>query len=237
MFAAIFEILPRRKRFEEYLSLAKQLRPLLQRIDGFVDNERFESQTRKGWILSVSTWRDEKSVIRWRTTGAHHMSQQRGRFNIFQDYHLRVGDVTADTDAPKEAPIKEQRFDETEIGAAKLLTLTELIQEQEKSIAPPVDLLSMLALPSAENGVVERDVFVSIVTPGKTAVLVAWKDAMAANGWTPIKVANVQTLRHRKIRVIRDYGMFDRREAPQFFPGEDGHDTRQLDPVQSIRSA
>jgi heme-degrading monooxygenase HmoA len=81
MFTAIFEILPKRERFEDYLTLAKQLRPLLQKMDGFVDNERFESQTRRGWILSVSTWRDEKSVIRWRTTGEHHRIQQKGRLD------------------------------------------------------------------------------------------------------------------------------------------------------------
>jgi heme-degrading monooxygenase HmoA len=236
MFAAIFEILPKRERFEDYLTLAKQLRPLLQKMDGFVDNERFGSQTRRGWILSVSTWRDEKSVIRWRTTGEHHRIQQKGRFEIFQDYHLRVGDVTADSDAPKEAPVKEQRFDATEVGTAKLLTLTELIQEQEKPIAAPGDLLSMLGLSLANSGVVERDVFVSIYTPGKSAVLVAWKDAMAADGWTPVKIPNVQKLRHRKIRVIRDYGMFDRREAPQFFPDTEGRETRHSRPLESTQS-
>jgi heme-degrading monooxygenase HmoA len=236
MFAAIFEILPKRERFEDYLTLAKQLRPLLQKMDGFVDNERFGSQTRRGWILSVSTWRDEKSVIRWRTTGEHHKIQQKGRFEIFQDYHLRVGDVTADSDAPKEAPVKEQRFDATEVGTAKLLTLTELIQEQEKPIAAPDDLLSMLGLSLANSGVVERDVFVSIYTPGKSAVLVAWKDAMAADGWTPVKIPNVQKLRHRKIRVIRDYGMFDRREAPQFFPDTEGRETRHSRPLESTQS-
>jgi heme-degrading monooxygenase HmoA len=233
MFAAIFEILPKRERFEDYLTLAKQLRPLLQNIDGFVDNERFESQTRSGWILSISTWRDEKSVIRWRTTGEHHKIQQKGRFEIFQDYHLRIGDVTADTDAPKEAPVKEQRFDETEVSRAKRLTLTELIQEQEKPIAPPADLLSMLGLSLANSGVVERDVFVSISTPRKSVVLVAWKDAMAADGWTPVKITNVQKLRHRKIRVIRDYGMFDRREAPQFFPDVQGRETRHSRPLST----
>jgi heme-degrading monooxygenase HmoA len=236
MFAAIFEILPKRERFEDYLTLAKQLRPLLQKMDGFVDNERFESQTRRGWILSVSTWRDEKSVIRWRTTGEHHRIQQKGRFEIFQDYHLRVGDVTADSDAPKEAPVKEQRFDATEVGTAKLLTLTELIQEQEKPIAPPADPLSILGLSLANTGVVERDVFVSIYTPGKTAVLVAWKDATAADGWMPVKITNVQKLRHRKIRVIRDYGMFDRREAPQFFSDVQGRETRHSRPLDSTRS-
>jgi len=224
MFAAIFEILPKQERYEDYLTLAKQLRSLLQKMDGFVDSERFESQTRGGWILSVSTWREEKSMIRWRTTGEHHRIQQKGRFEIFQDYHLRVGEVTADTDAPKEAPFKEQRFDETEVGTAKLLTLTDLIQDREKPIGPPADLLSMPDLSLADSGVVERDVFVSIYTPGKIAVVVAWKDAMSADGWTPVKTRNVYKLRHRKIRVIRDYGMFDRREAPQFF--HDGRETR-----------
>lgn len=215
MFAAIFTILPKRERVEDYLTLAKQLRPLLQKIDGFFDNERFESQSRTGWILSVSTWRDEKSMIRWRITGEHHRIQQKGRLEIFQDYHLRVGDVIADSEAPKDAPIKQQRFDETEVGTAKLLTLTELIQDREKS-APLADLLSGLSLPN--RGIVERDLFVSIYTPEKVAVLVAWKDAKAAEGWTPVKIMNLQKMRHRKIRVIRDYGMFDRREAPQFFP-------------------
>jgi hypothetical protein len=28
----------------------------------------------------------------------------------------------------------------------------------------------------------------------------------------------VSGIRHRQVRVIRDYGMFDRREAPQFYP-------------------
>ena len=49
-------------------------------------------------MLSHSTWRDEKSVVRWRTEGEHHAVQEKGRFKIFQDYHLRVGDVFADTD-------------------------------------------------------------------------------------------------------------------------------------------
>jgi hypothetical protein len=30
---------------------------------------------------------------------------------------------------------------------------------------------------------------------------------------------------YRKIRVVRDYGMFDRREAPQFYPDVQGRKT------------
>jgi len=119
MFSVIFEVRPNDGKKNDYLQLTKHLKPILETIDGFVDNERFESRLRPGWVLSHSTWRDEKSVVRWRTEGEHHAVQEKGRFEIFADYHLRVGDVTADTDPPKEAPILERRLDETEIGNAK----------------------------------------------------------------------------------------------------------------------
>src|SRR3977135_2982239 len=71
MFSVIFEVHPRREKFDLYLDLAKGLKPILEGIDGFIDNERFESARRPGWILSHSTWRDEKSVVRWRTVAKH----------------------------------------------------------------------------------------------------------------------------------------------------------------------
>ena len=100
MFSVIFEVHPKQEKFDLYLELAKGLRPILEGIDGFIDNERFESTRRPGWILSHSTWRDEKSVVRWRTVGKHHDIQQRGRDEVFQDYHLRVGEIVADTAPP-----------------------------------------------------------------------------------------------------------------------------------------
>ena len=80
----------------------------------------------KAWSLSLSTWRDEKAVVRWRTHGEHHRIQEKGRFEIFEDYHLRVGEITADSAPPKGIPIEEKRFDETEIGEAKACTITEV---------------------------------------------------------------------------------------------------------------
>src|ERR1700731_2320310 len=126
MFSVIFEVHPKKEQFDLYLALARDLKPILQGIDGFVDNERFESARRPGWILSHSTWRDEKSVVRWRTVAKHHESQQRGRDEVFQDYRLRVGGGTLDSIPPAGVPTAEQRLDETEVGAAKFLTLTEV---------------------------------------------------------------------------------------------------------------
>ena len=79
MFSVLFEVRPRTDQWDAYLGNAKMLRPELEQIDGFVDNIRYRSLTREGWILSLSGWRDEKAVVRWRTKMRHHEVQQKGR--------------------------------------------------------------------------------------------------------------------------------------------------------------
>src|ERR1700753_3933458 len=116
MFSVIFEVLPRKENWDDYLGNAKMLRPELEEIEGFVDNVRYRSLIRDGWILSLSGWRDEKSLVRWRPQMRHHEVQQKGRDLILADYHLRVGQVTADNQVPEGCAIVEQRLDETEVG-------------------------------------------------------------------------------------------------------------------------
>lgn len=229
MFSVIFEFLPADGRKDEYLELAKQLKPILETIDGFVDNERFESQRRPGWMFSHSTWRDEKSVVRWRTQGEHHAVQGKGRFEIFADYHLRVGDVTFDTAPPNEAPILERRFDETEVSPAKLVTFTEITPA---GAAFAADLLPLhLGVDLTSGAVAEHDVFESIYNPGKLALLVSWNELEVGNAWSPREIGGIEKLRHRRIRIVRDYGRFDRREAPQFYADVKGGETRHPAPA------
>ena len=128
MFAVIFEVNPKPEQWEAYLGYAKLLRPELEQIDGFIDNERFSSLRWKGWLLSLSIWRDEKAVIRWRTRARHHEVQQKGRTEVFGDYHLRVGEIIADNRLPAGQVLREQRFDET-AAAAKLIALSEAAPE------------------------------------------------------------------------------------------------------------
>ena len=207
-------------RANAYLALARHLQPILAKVDGFLDNERFESKIRKGWLLSHSTWKDEKSVVRWRTEGEHHQVQEKGRFEIFQDYHLRVGEVVSDSAPPPNMPIRELRFDETETAAAKYATLTEVTAQAKAAFAGGGNMLpAHLGLETKLTGLVGYDIFESIATPtGKLAILASWKDAKAARTWEPRSLDGVKALRHRIVRVIRDYGMFDRREAPQYYP-------------------
>ena len=54
MIAVIFEVWPKPERKKEYLDIAAQLRPILEKIDGFISIERFESLTEPGKMLSLS---------------------------------------------------------------------------------------------------------------------------------------------------------------------------------------
>ncbi len=96
MIAVIFEVIPAPGRKQEYLDIAASLRPALERIDGFISIERFESLSNKGKILSLSIWRDEDAVKRWRQFEGHRMAQAKGRGSIFADYRLRVASVIRD---------------------------------------------------------------------------------------------------------------------------------------------
>jgi len=219
MFSVIFEVNPRRERFDDYLDNAKTLKPLLEQIEGFIDNERFESRTRDGWLLSHSTWRDEKAVVRWRTTPEHHAIQEAGRNGIFADYHLRVGDVVADSAPPSGYGVDQQRFDETEVGTAKYATLTELVPDTETALMPQAEMIpAHLGLDARSQGLIARDLFTSIYTPGKIALLLSWERLEHARSFAPLEFAGVKELRHRIVRIVRDYGMRDRREAPQYYP-------------------
>jgi len=218
MFAVIFEVQPRKDCRQAYLELAKQLKPKLEAIDGFIDNERFASQGNEGRLLSLSTWRDEKAVVRWRTHGEHHAVQEKGRFQVFEDYRIRVGEITSDNRPPKGIRVEEQRFDATEIGEAKACTVTEISPgARSPQGLGPGSLLEHLKLDARAAGLVDHDVYESIYNPGKLLVLGSWRDAEAASAWAPTPFEGAAAIRHRQVRVIRDYGMFDRREAPQYY--------------------
>src|SRR5207248_1291448 len=158
MFAVVFEVNPKPERWDAYLGYAKMLRPELEQIDGFIDNERFSSLRREGWLLSLAIWRDEKAVIRWRTCARHHEVQQKGRTAVFGDYHLRVGEIIGDTRLPAGQVLREQRFDET-AAAAKLIALSEAAPEGLPA-GPDADTIAtrLGLLDTAHPGLIDWDV-------------------------------------------------------------------------------
>jgi heme-degrading monooxygenase HmoA len=96
MIAVIFEVSPADGRRESYLDHAARLRPELEKIDGFISVERFQSITDPEKMLSLSFWRDEAAVARWRNQAQHRATQKAGRSGVFRDYRLRVAAVARD---------------------------------------------------------------------------------------------------------------------------------------------
>ena len=220
MFCVIFVVQPRKECFNDYLEIAQRLKPALEATDGFIDNERYRSMRTEGLVLSLSTWRDEKAVVRWRTLAEHHAAQQKGRYEIFEDYQLRVGEVSYDSQPPKGMMVEERRFDETEVGKAKVATITEVLPGKGAARSGgKVEIpIAQFGVDARRDGILDLEMFQSIHNPGKLLLLGFWRDAAAAGTWVPTRPEAAGALRHRRVRIIRNYGMFDRREAPQFFP-------------------
>lgn len=199
MFVVLFEAQPKPEAWDIYLAHAAALKPELERIEGFLDNERFRSLRRDGWLVSVSTWRDEAALIRWRAQPRHRAVQADGRARVFEDYRLRVGEVVAEPGphAAAHGP------GETASGEAKAALLVEG-PAAALGTDPPV---------GGAAAPVAWDRFDSLASPGQGLVLSFWRSAAAA-----LAVPVPAGCRGRVVRVLRDYGLFDRAEAPPFHP-------------------
>jgi heme-degrading monooxygenase HmoA len=225
MFSVVFEVHPKTEHWDTYLGLAKTLRPEIERIDGFIDNIRYRSLTREGWILSLSGWRDEKALVRWRTQSKHHAAQDRGRRDILSNYHLRVGEIVHDTRLPDGQGLLQQRLDETQAGSATTITLIDAHRAADWVSQQGADgVASSLGLNLGANGLVGWDVFDAVLSPGEVILLMSWRDKEAAAAFERSAYLP-EGARLRQIRVVRDYGMFDRREAPQYYPDAGGGKT------------
>ena len=106
MIAILFELWPAEGRSEDYSGLASALKSDLERIEGFISVERFQSLADPAKLLSLSFFRDEESVRAWRNLPGHRSAQARGRRGILADYRLRVAHVLRDygRNARDEAP-------------------------------------------------------------------------------------------------------------------------------------
>ena len=109
MIAVIFEVWPANGRRQTYLDIAAELKPELERIDGFLSIERFQSLVDETKLLSLSFWRDETAVQAWRNVEHHRQAQAAGRSGVLRDYRLRVAGVIRDygmterAEAPKDS--------------------------------------------------------------------------------------------------------------------------------------
>ena len=203
MFAVAFEVLPHPETRQSYLDTAKTLRPILEAIDGFLDIDRYASTTRPGWMLSLSFWRDEAALVRWRAQERHHLAQVDGRARIFADYRIRVCQIVFDEeiDQPPRTPARRTAY-------------------RDPGREPPRFLSFVEGVGAGRAAAARGEMFDSIYHPGKT--LLVGEHATEAN--TPslgdalrgLERAPATPPRLRLGEVERDYRLRVRDDAPQF---------------------
>ncbi|MGE5336317.1 MAG: antibiotic biosynthesis monooxygenase family protein [Gemmatimonadota bacterium] len=196
MIALLFEVTPRPGAQDEYLAIAARLRPALDAIGGCLFIDRFRSLRRPGSLLSFQIWRDEASLVRWRVEGEHHRAQTLGRSRIFSDYRLRIAQVIRD-ERDDGALWRPQRLSPYNDPAARAPRYVAIAESRSAGLS---------------HGTATES-FESIYRPGAFAHVF---DLMSPDDATLAALGQAQRL--RVCEIERDYGMFDRSEAPQFYP-------------------
>lgn len=198
MIGLFFEVTPRPGEESRYLEIAAALRPVLEASGGILYLDRFRSLTRQRTMLSHQIWRDEASLARWRANGRHHGAQTAGRSTVFEDYRLRVGAVTAH--------VGDGRIVETAAG----IPYNDPAHQAERFVA----VVRSMARPFQGR---DGEAWQSVYDTGSYA----WVSAVPtrADGLAVLAAAATDgcVSAAQLCLVSRDYGMFDRREAPQYF--------------------
>lgn len=216
MLALLFEVTPKPDGYQRYLDIAGRLRPALEKHDGFLFIDRYRSLSRPDTILSHSLWRDEASLAAWRTFEPHHQAQVAGRKEVFADYRLRVANVVCSR-TPGKADWRPER----------------LSSYHEPSARAPRYLVIAMCSGHQYRGM-GSDTFESLATAGELLCLYDPGDLHAAMSLVdllapapdPAGEAGVTAV--RVCEVERDYGMYGRGEAPQYYPPVPRHPTAGL---------
>ena len=198
-----FEVQIKPGRVDEYLGLAAALKPVLEAMGGCLFIDRFKSLSRGNVLLSYQIWRDEASLTAWRANAKHHSVQEVGRDKVFADYRIRIAQLVHEQ-RPGSDAWRPDRF--TPYNDPSRRAPTFVLAAESKRAELPVDT----AWP--------RDDFESVYRPGQFAHLVDVPSPEAAVAFGKQLFADATTEYFRVFEVMRDYGMFDRREAPQYYP-------------------
>lgn len=202
MIALFFEVTPRPGEDGRYLEIAASLKPILEANGGLIFLDRYKSHSRPRTLLSHQIWADEASLVRWRANGCHYTAQKAGREAVFEDYRLRVGPVIAE-------------------GGEGGGVVPQLEGEayNDPLLQPERFVLVVRSHTRLVTGDGEGETFESVYRAGEFA----WVGGVAdrQQGYDSLRrIASDSCVSAAQMCLVsRDYGLLDRREAPQYFAG------------------
>jgi heme-degrading monooxygenase HmoA len=196
--ALLFEVKPKPDAFDEYLAIAARLRPAMDESGGCLFIDRFRCVREPARILSYQIWRDEAALVKWRVNAEHHKAQTLGRTRIFDDYRLRIAQVLHQQSGDGDwRPERLSTYNDPSVRSPRYL----LIAESRLALAQT----------SPANA---RESSESLYRPGEYATVMDVDQPSSAPRLADLPGA----FRVRFCETERDYGMFDRRESPQYYP-------------------
>jgi heme-degrading monooxygenase HmoA len=203
MMSLFFEVEVKPERTEQYLTLAASLKPRLDEMGGCLFLDRFRSLSRDNLLLSYQIWQDEGAMTAWRVDAQHHKVQTLGREKVFADYRLRIAQVIheARRGQPVWRPERRTPYNDPARRKPTYVLATESTGER---------------LPVRPDW--SSDAFSSVYRQGQFAHLIELPDIQSGVAFGDLLLADPATEYVRIVEVIRDYGMYDRSEAPQYYP-------------------
>ena len=203
MIAQFFEPQVEEGQIDRYLSLAGYLKPSLDAMGGCLFLERFKSLNRRNVLLSYQIWQDEGSMIAWRVDAKHHTVQETGRHHVFANYRIRIAQIIHEA-RPKKAVWRPDRISPYNDPQRRPPTFVVASESRDEK----------LPVKTSWRG----DVFESIYRPGVFVHLVDVASCEEGVAFGEQLFADSSMEYFRVLEVMRDYGMFDRKEAPQYYP-------------------
>jgi heme-degrading monooxygenase HmoA len=203
MIGLFFEVQTKQGHRDQYLDLAASLRPALDANGGCLFIDRFQSLSRDNLLLSYQIWQDEGALTAWRVHARHHRVQEVGREAVFSDYRIRIAQVIHEA-RPKQPVWKPERRTPYNDPARRAPTYVLAAESKNAGLPVKTDW--------------RRDTFSSVYREGQIAHLIDVPDAQSGIDLGARLFADSTTEYVRVFEVMRDYGMYDRTEAPQYYP-------------------
>jgi heme-degrading monooxygenase HmoA len=203
MIGLFFEVQTRPGHSQQYLDLAASLKPALEASGGCLSIERFKSLSRQDLLLSYQIWQDEGALTAWRVHGQHHKVQELGRERVFADYRIRIAQVIHEARPGRPVWQPERR---TPYNDPARRPPTYVLSAESRSADLPVQTEW------------RRDAFASVYRDGQFAHVIDPPDPQSGIQFGTRLFADPTVEYVRVFEVMRDYGMYERDEAPQYYP-------------------
>jgi heme-degrading monooxygenase HmoA len=203
MIGLFFEVQTKQGHRDQYLDLAASLRPALDANGGCLFIDRFQHLSRDNLLLSYQIWQDEGALTAWRVHAKHHRVQEIGRDAVFSDYRIRIAQMIHEA-KPKQPVWQPER--RTPYNDPARRAPTYVLAAESKNAELPV---------KTER---QHDAFTSVYRQGQFAHLIDMPDPQTGIAFGERLFADPTTEYVRLFEVMRDYGMYERGEAPQYYP-------------------